>query len=122
MAEQQCRNNFGIGGKGVALGHGAGPQTAQPRKVKPHPVTACATIPPLASDLFELDLAPRRSGPDQMTFAASSRKITVAGLRIRVGQGSRDLLERALLRRLIRTPTHQLRPMAKPVTGAMVEP
>ena len=27
------------------------------------------------------------------------------------------MLERALLRRLIRTPTHQLRPMAKPVTG-----
>ena len=26
------------------------------------------------------------------------------------------------MRRLIRTPTHQLRPMAKPVTGDMIEP
>src|ERR1700704_622308 len=57
------------------------------------------------------------------TSASFPPTITVAGrLRIHVGQGSLNLLERALLRRLIRTPTHQLRPMAKPVTGDMVEP
>ena len=39
-----------------------------------------------------------------------------------LGDGSLDLLEGALLRRLVRTPTHQLRRMAKSVTGHMVEP
>ena len=38
-----------------------------------------------------------------------------------LSQGSPDLLERALMRRLVGTPTHQLRPVAKPVAGHMIE-
>src|ERR1700691_2217740 len=56
-----------------------------------------------------------------MTFSRTMRWLRIA-LDLHVGQGSLDLLERALLGRLVRTPTHKLRAMAKPVTGDMVEP
>ena len=48
---------------------------------------------------------------------------TVLGAQRHGSQNDRlDLLERALIRRLIWTPAHQLRSMAKSIAGDMVEP